>query len=160
VTRAARAARCFGGARLAAGLLAGCCAQRSYRFGSAQAAARNKSSSSCWSLWRCAACCSRLCWLLCAVALLFWLGTDQCPRPEKLELLVASAVRGLLLAPWPAAVRSSCTVLARHSPTSVTRAARAAGRFGSAWLAVGVFGRLLCAAVLLFLARRRPRAVT
>ena len=201
-TRAARAVGRFGGARLVAGALACCCARvcAALLFGSAQADVRDESSTSCSLLRRCAACCRPLGRLLCAAVLPFWLGasrgpqqeqlellvalamrglllapllaavrsrtvlfwldTDQCPRTEKLELLVASAVRGLLLAPWPAAVRSSCTVLARHSPTSVTRAARAAGRFGSAWLAVGVFGRLLCAAVLLFLARRRPRAVT
>ena len=59
-TTAARAADRFRGARLATGLLAGCCAQRLYCFGSAQADVRNESSTSCWSLRRCAACCRRL----------------------------------------------------------------------------------------------------
>jgi hypothetical protein len=109
-TAAARGAGCFGGARRAAGVLAGRCARRLHCFGSAQAEARDGSSTSCWSLRRCVACCRRLSWPLCAAASLFWLGSDRGPRWHQHEVLVASAVRGVLPAPWPAALRRVLTL--------------------------------------------------
>ena len=135
---AARAAGRFGGARRAAGALAGRCVRRPHCFGSAQAEAREGSSTSCWSLRRCAACCRRLGWPLCAAASLFWLGAGRGPRGQQHELLVASAVRGVLPAPWTAAVCGGLTVLARRRPRPARAAARAAGRFGGARRAAGV----------------------
>ena len=108
---------------------------RPYCFGSAQADVRDESSTSCSLLRRCAACCRPLGRLLCAAVLPFWLGASRGPQQEQLELLVALAMRGLLLAPLLAAVRSGIIVLAWHRPMPATREARAAGRFGGARLA-------------------------
>ena len=78
------------------------------------------------------------------------------------ELLVALVVRGMLTAPWPAAVRSGLTDSARHRPRPATRAAQAAGRFGGAQCVVGALASYYAQRsyrFCFFLARQRPRPV-
>jgi hypothetical protein len=121
-TRAARAAGRFCGARLAAGALAGCYAQRRY---------------------------------------CFWLGTGRGLQREQHALLVTSVVRGLLAAPRPATVRSDRTVFG-SALSSRTCNNISTSCWSISWCAACCrrLGHLLCVAVSMFFARRRPRPAT
>jgi hypothetical protein len=123
LTRAARAASRFGGARLADGALVGYSSRRFY--------------------W-------------------YWLGIGRGPQREQHELLVASAVRGLLPAPLVgcSAQQPYCTVLARHRPRPATRATQAAGRYRGARCADGALTGCCAQRPYCFLARHRPRLAT
>jgi hypothetical protein len=131
-------------------------------FGSVHAEARDVSSTSCSSFSRCTACCRRLGHLLCAAVLMFFARRRPDPQREQHELLVAFAVRGLLPAPWPAAMRSGGTVFG--SAQAEARNESSTRCWSLRWCAAcwRRLDRLRCAVTVLFLARyyQAERATT